>query len=108
MNDLSNEIDLPAKELIVNTHDQPAHETSRNASGDRANRRSRWVFGGLAAFSLMLLAVEHRTHLVGWLPWLILLACPLLHVFMHGRQEGSSRQANTGASPTTRRDDEQW
>jgi hypothetical protein len=29
---------------------------------------------------------EHRAHVIGalsWLPWLLLLACPLLHVFMH-------------------------
>jgi len=31
-----------------------------------------------------MLGIEHRAHLLGWLPWLFLLACPLMHVFMHG------------------------
>jgi hypothetical protein len=26
---------------------------------------------------------EHRAHVLGALPWLLLLACPLLHLFMH-------------------------
>ncbi len=26
---------------------------------------------------------EHWAHAVPYLPWLILLACPLMHVFMH-------------------------
>ena len=34
------------------------------------------------------LVTEHRAHLLGWLPWLILLACPLLHMFMHGGHGG--------------------
>jgi len=31
-----------------------------------------------------LLASEHWAHLVGYLPFLFLLACPLMHLFMHG------------------------
>ena len=35
-----------------------------------------------------LLIAEHRAHLSGWFSsygiWLLLLACPLMHVFMHG------------------------
>jgi len=33
------------------------------------------------------LVTEHRAHLVGWVPYwpyLFLLACPLMHLFMHG------------------------
>lgn len=29
------------------------------------------------------LVTEHTAHLLGALPYLILLACPLMHVFMH-------------------------
>lgn len=39
---------------------------------------------GFVAVAGYFLFSEHRAHAVGWLPWLILLACPLLHVFMHG------------------------
>jgi hypothetical protein len=41
----------------------------------------------LAGFSLsaliLLLWEEHEDHILGALPYLILLACPLMHVFMH-------------------------
>jgi hypothetical protein len=31
-----------------------------------------------------LLFSEHRAHFLGILPYLFLLACPLMHFFMHG------------------------
>jgi len=39
------------------------------------------VIGGVAAYFLL---TEHLAHVVGVLPYLLLLACPLMHVFMHG------------------------
>ncbi len=39
------------------------------------------VFAVIAAFYLW---TEHRAHLLGALPFLIFLACPLMHFFMHG------------------------
>ncbi len=35
------------------------------------------AMGGFYLFS------EHQTHLVEYLPFLIFLACPLMHLFMH-------------------------
>jgi hypothetical protein len=32
----------------------------------------------------VLLFSEHRAHFLGVLPFLFILACPLLHMFMHG------------------------
>ncbi|WP_159650728.1 DUF2933 domain-containing protein, partial [Bosea sp. 125] len=37
---------------------------------------------GFLAIAAFYLITEHRAHLLGWLPWLLILACPLLHVFM--------------------------
>ena len=37
-------------------------------------------FVALVTFYLL---TEHLQHTLGALPWVILLACPLLHVFMH-------------------------
>ena len=34
------------------------------------------------------LATEHRAHVFGFLPFLLLLACPLLHLVAHGRHGG--------------------
>ena len=102
MNDISNEIDRPAKEQVVNQHEHSDDQTSRKLSGNRASRRSWWVFGGFAAISLVLIVVEHRSHLLGWLPawwpWLFLLACPLMHVFMHGGHGGHGNNSNHGGS----------
>ena len=43
------------------------------------------VFAAIAAFYLW---TEHRAHLLGALPFLLLLACPLMHLFMHGGHGG--------------------
>lgn len=46
------------------------------------------VFAAVAAFYLL---AEHRLHVFGALPFLLLLACPLMHVFMHrGHDHGRS------------------
>ncbi|MBL8670753.1 MAG: DUF2933 domain-containing protein [Alphaproteobacteria bacterium] len=43
------------------------------------------AFLGVAGYFLW---TEHRAHVVQYLPWILLLACPLLHVFMHGGHGG--------------------
>lgn len=57
------------------------------------SRRGTWIFGAFAIIALLLLVFEHRAHLLGWLPWLFLLACPLMHLFMHG---GHGHGGHTG------------
>ena len=42
-------------------------------------------FLGVAGYFLW---VEHQAHFISALPWLLLAACPLLHVFMHGGHGG--------------------
>ena len=46
---------------------------------------SRYAIGFLVlgAISAYFLLSEHRAHFIGALPLLLLLACPLMHVFMH-------------------------
>ena len=48
----------------------------------------RWCLGVFTAAALFFLWQEHRVHLLGVLPWLILLACPLMHLLMHRRHGG--------------------
>ncbi len=46
------------------------------------------------------LVTEHRAHLAGWIPYwpyLLLLACPLMHLFMHGGH-GHGGHGSSGAS----------
>ena len=41
------------------------------------------------------LLTEHRAHLLGWLPFLLILACPLMHVFMHhGHHHGGKHSGH--------------
>lgn len=44
------------------------------------------VFGAVAVYFLV---TEHLAHVVGALPFLLLLACPLMHVFMHHGHGGA-------------------
>lgn len=44
-----------------------------------------FIFLAIAAFFLF---TEHLAHLAGILPYLLLLACPLMHLFMHGGHGG--------------------
>lgn len=62
------------------------NHTHHAQTGERSRLRIPYwlgalVFAGLAAFFLF---EEHRAHMLGALPYLLLLACPLLHFGMHG------------------------
>ena len=46
-----------------------------NASG-----AVRWVYWGFAAVGAYYLLTEHRAHLIDYLPYILLLACPLMHI----------------------------
>ena len=54
---------------------------------DRLRTVSRFVFFGFAAVAAYFLITEHRAHLFGILPFLLLAACPLLHMFHHRGHE---------------------
>ncbi len=45
--------------------------------------RGRWVLYGFLGIAGFFLFEEHRAHVLGALPYLLLLACPLMHLFMH-------------------------
>ncbi len=51
----------------------------------------------VAAVGGSLLFTEHRAHVLGLLPFAFLLACPLMHVFMHhGHHHGGHRHSERG------------
>lgn len=56
------------------------------------------AFLAIAGFYLI---TEHRAHFFGYLPFLLLLACPLLHMFMH-RGHGGHGGGGEGGSGSTR------
>lgn len=55
------------------------------------------VFGVISGFFLL---SEHQAHLWAWLPYLFLLACPLMHIFMHRGHggHGTHSHQNVGSS----------
>lgn len=62
--------------------DQPHTPSIDNAPG--TGRRSTLIFMGVLTIALFFLLSDHRTHALAWLPLLLLAACPLMHMFMHG------------------------
>ena len=85
----------------MNTNPSPRNRQSGTAST--------WVYAGFAAVALFFLLSEHRAHLYGWLPYILLAACPLMHLFHghgghsnHGRNDQPHRgdeRAPTGTAP---------
>ncbi len=61
----------------------------RTENGGRRRSPAGWVLLGFLAIAAFFLLSEHRAHALGVLPFLLLLACPLMHIFMHrGHGEG--------------------
>lgn len=58
------------------------------------------VIGAVAAYFLL---TEHLAHVIGALPFLLLLACPLMHVFMH-HGHGHHNHQDTESPSTQDRD----
>ncbi len=67
------------------------------------SRRTRTVLAtlGFLAIAVFFLTTEHRAHHSGILPYLLLLACPFFHLFMHAghgaRSERGRAQRHSAA-----------
>ena len=80
------------------------HVQHRDADSPPPFWRSRYaigllVFGAVAVYFLL---TEHRAHFFGALPFLLLLACPFMHLFMHGGHggHGGGNQDSDTPAPT--------
>ena len=62
--------------------------------------RSHYALGYLVlgALAIYLYFSEHRAHFLGALPFLLLLSCPLMHLFMHGGHGARGGHGSHGAS----------
>ena len=82
----------------------PANETSPG-SPERVGigwfLRSHYTMGYLVlgALATYLYYSEHRAHFLGALPFLLLLSCPLMHLFMHRGHGGHGRHGSHAARP---------
>lgn len=56
---------------------------NHDSATPKAIRVHHWIFIGFVVIGGFFLLVEHRAHTLGFLPYLLLLACPFLHIFMH-------------------------
>ena len=68
------------------------HDHQTDSTGNAKMRIAFYVLLAIAGFFLL---TEHRAHLFGILPYLLLLACPLMHLFgHHGHGHGHGSPPN--------------
>ena len=85
----------------------PPHSRGTHDVGRRDDRPRPWWLSpvGLVTFGFLgvggfFLITEHTAHVFGALPWLLLAACPLMHVFMHhGDHGGHAHSSDSARAP---------
>ena len=80
----------------MSLHDHAGHPDE--PQGNFLTSRMGLVLIGFILIAGALLLTEHRAHVLGVLIYLPILACPLMHFFMHGGHggHGSHDQDNAG------------
>jgi hypothetical protein len=80
----------------MSAQDHFGHQ-EQSRQGMSVKSKAGLVLIGFLIIAGALLFTEHRAHVLGLLIWLPLLACPLMHVFMHGGHghHGSADQQNS-------------
>jgi len=65
--------------------------------GDECRRETAygWILVAVAVIAIVMIWQDHRAHLLGVIPYLILLSCPLLHL-LHRRGGHSHRGHRSG------------
>lgn len=72
----------------MNTGNRDSQSTVANGNMIQWHRWLTYAALGIISYFLI---VEHREHILPFLPYLFLLACPLMHIFMHrGHGHGHS------------------
>lgn len=78
-------------------------ERSHDKHGPGGGGSGRWVFLGFALIAGYFLLTEHRAHVWQFLPFALLLACPLLHMLHghggHGGHDGGDKRDKTEERP---------
>lgn len=76
-----------------------AHHHEHGNEPSPGPNRSKWILIGFLAVGGFFLVTEHQAHLYGALPYLLILICPLMHLFHghgHGHHDRHDESANTG------------
>ena len=79
----------------MNQHDE---------QNERWSKVGKYVFIGFALIAAYFIITEHRAHVIAFLPWVLLLACPLLHLFHGHGSHGGNHDANRSDSRGDRED----
>ena len=58
--------------------------------------RAKMAFAVFAIIGAFFLLLEHRAHVLPFLPFIFLAACPLMHLFMHGGHGGHGAHRDRG------------
>ena len=64
----------------------------------------KWAMGAVMVFAIALLLSQHLQHAVGILPFVLLLACPLMHLFVHGHHHRHDAEPPAKAQPAEPRE----
>lgn len=73
-------------------------DRERPQRGMSTRSKAGLVLVGFLVVAGALLFTEHRAHVLGLLIWLPLLACPLMHLFMHHGHHRAHGQPSDGRS----------
>ena len=79
--------------------DHSNHGTTPDQDAERPQSSFWRSKAGIVACGFLLiggffLLTEHWAHVLGVLPYLLILACPLMHLFMHGGHKHGARPAD--------------
>jgi hypothetical protein len=83
--------------------DMHDHRHGKAREYETGPRIGRWVFWGFVLVGGYFLLTEHQAHLLGILPYLLLAACPLMHLFHHGGHGHGGHRHGSHRSGTPRR-----
>ena len=75
------------------------HDDRASDTNERYRTLSRYVFFGFVAVAAYFLIAEHRAHVLPFLPFLLLAACPLLHVFHHRGHDHEGEDSRPSSKP---------
>lgn len=75
------------------------HQRPQDSEESRVRSRTNWALIGFLLVAGYFLLTEHQAHVVKYLPFALLLLCPLMHLFHgHGAHHGKSESDTHAAS----------
>jgi len=74
-----------------NHNESPASDQEQTSAGRFFRSRTGIALALFLSIAAFFLITEHTAHVFGVLPYLLLLACPFLHLFTHGGHGGSEQ-----------------